>query len=187
MKGKFDRLLKIVNLLDRDKNCSLERLAQELGVTRRSIFRYLASLQEVGFPVYFDEGHRTYRFNEGFRLKKALLETDEILALALAKKMLPFLGSQLDQAMDKLERKLLETAAPSAAGRRLATAPIILGPQEKPAVDHPEQLLKDLSLACLDRYLVRLTYHSLYADELTHRSSSSKIYPWPAWIATWCA
>ena len=169
MKGKFDRLLKIVNLLDRDKNCTVELLAQELGVTRRSVFRYLASLQEVGFPVYFDEGHRTYRFNEGFRLKKALLETDEILALALAKKILPFLGSRLEQAMHKLERKLLETAAPSAAGRRLAAAPIILAPQEKPAADHPENLLKDLSMACLDHRLVRLTYHSLYADELTQR------------------
>lgn len=169
MKGKFDRLLKIVNLLDRDKHCTVERLAQELGVTRRSVFRYLASLQEVGFPLYFDEGHRTYRFNEGFRLKKALLETDEMLALALAKKMLPFLGSRLDQALHRLESKLLEAAQPMAAGKRLAAASIILTPQEKPTADHPETLLKDLSLACLDHYLVRLTYHSLYADELTHR------------------
>lgn len=169
MKGKFDRLLKIVNLLDRDKNCTVERLAQELGVTRRSIFRYLASLQEVGFPVYFDESHRTYRFNEGYKLKKALLETDEMLALALAKKMLPFLGSRLDQAIQKLERKLLDTASPSAAARRLATAPIILSPQEKPTTDHPDKLIKDLSLACLDHSLVRLTYRSLYADEITHR------------------
>ncbi len=169
MKGKIDRLLKILNLLDRDENCTVEVLARELGVTRRSVFRYLASLQEMEFPVYFDEGHRTYRFSEGFKLKKALLETDEILALALAKKMLSFLGSRLDQAMHKLERKLLETAAPSPTGRRLATAPIILPPQEKPAFDHPEKLLKDLSLACLDHYLVHLTYHSLYADELTHR------------------
>jgi predicted DNA-binding transcriptional regulator YafY len=169
MKGKFDRLLKILNLLDRDRNCTVEVLGRELGVTRRSVFRYLASLQEAEFPVYFDEGHRTYRFNQGFKLKKALLETDEILALALARKMLPFLGSRLDQAMHQLERKLLETATPSAAGRRLATAPIILAPQEKPAAAHPEKLLKELSLACLDHYLVRLTYHSLYADELTHR------------------
>jgi predicted DNA-binding transcriptional regulator YafY len=169
MKGKFDRLLKIVNLLDRDKNCSVERLAHELGVTRRSIFRYLASLQEVGFPVYFDEGHRTYRFNEGFKLKKALLDMDEILALALAKRMLPFLGSRLDQAIHRLELKLLDAAQPTATAKRLAAAPIILTPQEKPAAAHPEKLLKDLSLACLDHNLVRLTYLSLYADELTHR------------------
>jgi predicted DNA-binding transcriptional regulator YafY len=169
MKGKLERLLKILILLDRDKNCTVEVLARELGVTRRSVFRYLASLQDARFPVYFDEGQRTYRFSEGFKLKKALLETEEILALALAKKMLPFLGSRLDQAMHKLERKLLEAAQPTAAAKRLAAAPIILPPQEKPAADHPEKLLKDLSLACLDHYLVRLAYHSLYADELTHR------------------
>jgi predicted DNA-binding transcriptional regulator YafY len=169
MKGKFDRLLKIVNLLDRDKNCTVERLAQELGVTRRSVFRYLASLQDVGFPVYFDEGRRTYRFNEGFKLKKAMLETDEMLALALAKKMLPFLGSRLDQAMHRLESKLLETGQPSTAAKRLTAAPIILSPQEKPTNAHPERLLKDLSLACIDHHLVRLKYQSLYSDELTQR------------------
>jgi predicted DNA-binding transcriptional regulator YafY len=41
-------------------------------------------------------------------------------------------------------------------------------PQEKPAAGYPEKLLKD-SLAPLDHYLVRQTYRSLYADELTQR------------------
>ena len=56
VKGKFDRLLRILNLLDRESACRPAVLAEELGVSERSVFRYVNSLRDAGFPVAYDKG-----------------------------------------------------------------------------------------------------------------------------------
>ncbi|MBP8645970.1 MAG: WYL domain-containing protein [Syntrophobacteraceae bacterium] len=167
MTGKFDRLLRILNLLDQDNSCTLSGLAEELGVTDRSVLRYMKSLNEAGFPIVFDKDRGTYAFTDGFKLKKARLNVDETLALAMAKKLLSTLGQTFDRAFESLETKVLEVAKPRT--ECLPSSAFVVTGQEKTEGKDISKLLKDLAKAAVEHCLVHLTYESLYAEEITER------------------
>lgn len=43
-------------------------IANELGVSERTVSRYLMDIQQAGYPLYFDRSSISYRFANGFRL-----------------------------------------------------------------------------------------------------------------------
>lgn len=55
---KHDRLLYILNLLRARKNLNAAQLAQECGVTERSIYRDILALSEANIPIYYDNGYK---------------------------------------------------------------------------------------------------------------------------------
>ena len=56
--SKYDRLLYILNLLRSRKTLNAARLAEECGVTERSIYRDIISLSEANVPIYYDNGYK---------------------------------------------------------------------------------------------------------------------------------
>ncbi len=77
------RLLRIITLVQGPDAYSTERLAAELGVSERTIFRDMKKLNDTGVPVVFDEARGGYRVGAGFFLPPLQLTVDEALALAL--------------------------------------------------------------------------------------------------------
>ncbi len=55
---KYDRLLYILNLLRSRRNLNAGRLAEECGVTERSIYRDILALSEANIPIYYDNGYK---------------------------------------------------------------------------------------------------------------------------------
>lgn len=55
---KYDRMLHILNLLRTRRNLNALRLAEECGVTERSIYRDIISLSEMNVPIYYDNGYK---------------------------------------------------------------------------------------------------------------------------------
>jgi predicted DNA-binding transcriptional regulator YafY len=162
VKGKFDRLLRILNLLDREKACKPSVLAEELGVSERSVFRYVGSLRDAGFPVFFDKERGTYAFENAFKLKKARLNVDETLALAMARKMLGTLGDTFERAFVSLEKKVLDVSTPS--GGLLPSSALVLACGERSEKVDISKLLKALTKAS-----VWMCYRSLHSREDTKR------------------
>ncbi len=56
--SKYDRMLHILNLLRTRRNMNAERLAEECGVTERSIYRDIISLSEMNVPIFYDNGYK---------------------------------------------------------------------------------------------------------------------------------
>lgn len=56
--SKYDRLLHILNMLRSRRNLNASRLAEECGVTERSIYRDIISLSEANIPIYYDHGYK---------------------------------------------------------------------------------------------------------------------------------
>ena len=166
MKNKFDRLVYILNRLDRRLSTTVSGLAEEFGVDERSTYRYLESLQAAGFPVYFNREKRSYAFAEGFQLKKTDLDVEEILALAVAKKSLSSLGRAFDEAMEGLERKILDISSPK---DRVPASVFVLPDFGLKAFVDISALIKDLARACINHQVVKLTYVSLYSDDVSSR------------------
>jgi predicted DNA-binding transcriptional regulator YafY len=82
---KYDRLLYIINLLRSRRTLNAARLAEECGVTERSIYRDIISLSEANIPIYYDNGYKlasdnflpplNFSFEEYSCLKLALEST----------------------------------------------------------------------------------------------------------------
>lgn len=89
---KHDRLLHILNLLRTRRSMTAVKLADECGVTERTVYRDILSLSEMNVPIYYDNGYRlssdnflpplNFTFDEYTLLRQALessplLETDK--------------------------------------------------------------------------------------------------------------
>lgn len=136
-------------------------------VTERSVFRYVNSLRDAGFPVVFDKERGTYAFANSFKLKKARLNVDETLALAMARRMLSTLGETFERAFDSLEKKVLDVSLPSS--EFLPSSALVIGCQEKGEQADISKLIKALAKASVDHSLVHIRYQSLYSQEFTNR------------------
>ncbi|RJQ14720.1 MAG: WYL domain-containing transcriptional regulator [Nitrospiraceae bacterium] len=115
MSNKFDSLITILNKLDRNEKVTVYSLINDIEVSERSVHRYLQTLQIAGFPIHYDREKGTYRFVEGFSLKKPNLSVEESLSFALAKNLLKNFGTGIEKGLNSLEQRLdmKETGLPN--------------------------------------------------------------------------
>lgn len=69
MSYKFDSLMIILNKIDSGETVTIRSLVDEFGVGRRSIFRYINTLQVAGYPIVYDRQQERYCFSEGYSLR----------------------------------------------------------------------------------------------------------------------
>lgn len=84
---KAERLFQLVNLIRAHQPITAEQLAQRIGVSVRSIYRYIDDLSLSGIPLYGEPG-RGYALQADFELAPLTLSQDEIAALMLGVEML---------------------------------------------------------------------------------------------------
>lgn len=158
---KFETMMKILNRINRGDQANAESLAADFAVTRRTMERYIETLRNAGFPIQYDRSHGCYIFGEGYSLRKADLNEEETLVLALAKSMLKQFGGKTGKILDTIEKKL-------GTGSAALPEHIILGECVLPLA--VEEHLKRLNAAILDSHQVELDYRATYKnDEKTCR------------------
>ncbi len=108
MGDKFSRIMDILNRLDRKESFTTATLAADFGVKERSVYRYLKTLKDAGFPIIFDSKANSYRFPPGHSLKKGALSPEESIALALAKNVLKGMGTDVADIINGVEQRLLK-------------------------------------------------------------------------------
>ena len=82
--GRIHRLLKLAALLQSGRNYDTPLLALELGVSRRTVFRYLDVLRSVGMDFAHDPQTGGYQAKPGSLLRPVDFSLTEALALLLA-------------------------------------------------------------------------------------------------------
>ena len=92
---KYDRLLYILNLLRARRNLNARKLAEECGVTERSIYRDMVALSEANVPIYYDNG---YKLASGNFLPPLNFDFDEYHCLKLALQSSPLTKTEKYQA-----------------------------------------------------------------------------------------
>lgn len=78
---RVHRVLRLVQLLQSGRNHNATQLAELCGVSRRTIFRYLNTLQEGGIHVQYDEQQQGYSLPSNTYLPPTDFTLDEALAL----------------------------------------------------------------------------------------------------------
>lgn len=117
------RVLALLEILQALPRASAGELSQRLGVTPRTVRRYIVQLQQLGVPVDAERGcDGGYRLRAGFKLPPLMFSADEALGLAVGLRAAAQLGlAELLPAVASTQAKL-ERVMPRELRRRLADA-----------------------------------------------------------------
>jgi len=81
---RVHRLVRLITVLRSGRRYGADALAEEMEVSRRTIFRDLKALAEAGVPYYYDQSTEGYAIDRSFFLPAINFTLDEGLALLLA-------------------------------------------------------------------------------------------------------
>ena len=168
------RLLELLDALEGRSLVTGRELADQLGVDRRTVRRYVAALEELGFPV---EGERGvgggYRLRPGFRLPPLMLSDDEAIVVVLGLVAAGRLGLDSatparDGALAKIHRVL-----PEELRHRVEALEDTLGFTAPPVsgAGVPGDVVLSLADAIRRRRRVALGYRSFQGDESSRHLS----------------
>jgi predicted DNA-binding transcriptional regulator YafY len=162
--AKYDRLLFILNLLRSRRNLNAERLADECGVTERSIYRDIVALSEANIPIYYDNGYKLASDNF---LPPLNFDYEEFLSLKLALESSPLIetgkyGKTLRQVMTKLEARIPDAVRKQSRFTPRTTHIQISLSQEQ---DRCEKYYGTIETAATEGRVLRLLYESIQSGE----------------------
>ncbi|MBV8152699.1 MAG: WYL domain-containing protein [Candidatus Eremiobacteraeota bacterium] len=106
-------LVRLLNAIDEGRHTFEElkvRIADSKPPSTRTLRRYLSILSDAGFPWYFDRRRGTYRFTEGYSLKRLNLSSRELFGLVTLKRLGASLGGTLSGAIEEATSKLVALA-----------------------------------------------------------------------------
>lgn len=167
--NRIDRLFGILLILQNQPRSRAQDLAKKFEVSKRTIYRDITALSEMGVPIVSLPGEG-YELMEGFYLPPLVFTDDEAIALFLGARLL---GQQATGALTlKAEQALAKIAAalPKETRQRVESLTRIIGfitPQDRFNLDEPR--LVTLQHAIQHRRVIHLRYHSYHQNETTER------------------
>lgn len=167
--NRIDRLFAILLILQNESRIRAQDLAEKFEVSKRTIYRDITALSEMGVPIVSLPGEG-YELMEGFYLPPLIFTHNEAIGL--------FLGSQLliQQAAGALtinaEQALakISVALPKTTRQKVESLIGIIGfitPKNRFNLDEPH--LITLQQAIQSQRVIHIHYHSYYQDETTER------------------
>lgn len=159
--GTTERVLRLLSLLQRRPTWTAVELAEELGVTDRSVRRDVERLRVIGYPVRATAGvGGGYRLGAGTRMPPLLFEDEEATATAISLRLaaggtVAGAGEAALRALAKLDQMMPPRLRAEVRAVQDATETLVgHGAQIDP------ELLMTLARACRDTVQVRLRYTS---------------------------
>lgn len=160
-----DRLFEIIEILRRARGpISGRSIGDELGVTKRTVYRDIAALTAQGVPIRGEAGVG-YILEAGFHMPPLMLTSDEIEAAILGAQWVQTRGEpELALAAVKLLTKI-KTVAPTRFETAFVEPAVSVAPADQP----PEALrAADIRQAIRRQVKIALTYRDS-RDTLTER------------------
>lgn len=158
------RLHDVIRILEARYGATVDELAEECGVTRRTVYRDIQAIGDAGYPLVSDQGDDgrvLYRFLTGFKqIPPVTFSLEELMTLYLCRGQLGFLkGTPFQDDLDAIFGRIRSSLPPRSVAHleRIASAaaPKFLGVRDYGALS--EELGK-LRKALLFQYRCRLRY-----------------------------
>lgn len=185
------KTLRLFAVLDHLRSCarpiSAEALAQALGVSPRTIYRDMATLQAAGAPIRGESG-QGYQLERGYFLPPLHFDPDELEAIMLGVRLVMARGDHaLHAAAERVSGKIGATL-PQDAGETFRNLPLMAVSRRTAAAGKAHTRLPLLRRAIRQRNMVRFEY-----IDLQERPSRRHVRPLgltlfdEAWLLTaWC-
>jgi predicted DNA-binding transcriptional regulator YafY len=169
--SRSERLLDLLQLLRRHRQpVSGERLAQELNISIRTLYRDIATLQGQGADIVGEPG-MGYVLKPGFMLPPLMFSEDELEALVLGSRWVAKRsgGGSLGQAAENALAKIA-SVLPADLRERLDTTNLLVGPGA--AIPPREADLSEIRAAIRTERKLAISY----SDE-AGRTSERTVWP----------
>ena len=102
--SKTERLMAVLGLVRDHGPVTLTTIANKCGISPRTVYRYIESLQNLNYPVYYDNG---YCLRKEVSLPQTDLSPDEIALIRFCLRNNPFLGDNyFVRHFERIDRKL---------------------------------------------------------------------------------
>ncbi|MCO7555633.1 helix-turn-helix transcriptional regulator [Metapseudomonas otitidis] len=154
--SRSQRLLDLLQILRRHRYpVAGHVLADELGISLRTLYRDIATLQQQGAHIEGGAG-LGYVLRPGFELPPLMFSMEEIEALVLGMR---WVGRRADRRLMGAARDVLAKVGavlPPALREELETSTLLIGPA--PASDVPDALLEQVRDAIRREHRVQLGY-----------------------------
>ncbi|MFF8284496.1 helix-turn-helix transcriptional regulator [Streptomyces albus] len=157
---KSDRLLSVLLLLQTRGRITADRLAAELEVSRRTIYRDVEALSAAGVPVYAERGRSGgIRLLPGYRTDVTGLTSDEARALFVLATQGAHQALGLDGALGTALRKVMAALpAPHRPAAELTSRRILVDPDRWLSGPRADVRLDELHTAVFTDRRLRLRY-----------------------------
>lgn len=174
---KVVKFLKAIDLIARHSGATIEELSEGLGIDRRSVYRLLDVIEEIGIPIYDDKGvmdrKKRWKIEESY-LKKLpnlglpdlKLTLSELIALYFIKgSEKAYQGTEIEKKVNSAFKKI-DAFVPAGMSERLGRIKTLFIPSSKFSKDYSgkEKIIESLTDAMLQKKTCRIKYHSFYDD-----------------------
>jgi predicted DNA-binding transcriptional regulator YafY len=182
------RLINLIMLLQRQPNQKAADLADELGVSIRTLHRYFEMLGEMGIPIYAERGpYGGFSLVRGYKMPPLVLSPEEAVAVALGTSMVEELWGQLYReaargALIKLENLLPDEQRQEVAWARRSLIATGMHQSDMSAI---APLLEKLRRAVRERRRVSMHYRSGSSPHPSLRDIDpyALVHRWGWWYA----
>jgi predicted DNA-binding transcriptional regulator YafY len=123
MANTATRLITLIMLLQRQPGQTAAQLAQALGVSVRTVQRYITMLDEIGIPVYAERGpYGGYALVRGYTMPPLIFTPEEAVAVSLGTSLLEEVWGRLYQEGARGALAKLDNVLPDEQRREVAWA-----------------------------------------------------------------
>jgi predicted DNA-binding transcriptional regulator YafY len=182
---RADRLFRLVQLLRARRFATGEQIAEELRVSKRTVYRGVADLQGSGVPIKGEAGVG-YRLERGYELAPLIFTSDELAGLVLGARIVAAWGdAELAEAVASAMTKI-EAVLPEGLRRVVLETPLFA-----PGVPSASAMASEVALlrrAISERRLVHFRYGRRDGTESARDARPLGLYFWGRkWtLAAWC-
>ena len=180
MRGKnLIQLIRTLGLLSRPMGVTKKEMAENLGISLRSVSRSIQAIEELGIPVYDEstgiQRKKHWRIDSTYLsrmpnldLPKIALTFPEIISLCmLAGESVIFKGTEISRHITSAIAKLMlfvpkETQTELSTLKRIFICKTI----GSKTYAEKEDIIRILTESMLNRTACKITYHAFYKDEI---------------------
>jgi predicted DNA-binding transcriptional regulator YafY len=180
------RLLTLIMLLQKRPNQKAADLAQQLGVSVRTLHRYFAMLDEMGIPIYSERGPQGgFSLVRGYRMPPLILTPEEAVAVYLGAGLVEEMWGRLFGEAARAALAKIENVLPDEQRNEVAWARRALLATGMHRVDFSSLApnLDRLRRAVHERRMVKMTYQAREHPEPEQREVEpyALIHRWGWW------
>jgi len=182
---RADRLFQIIQFLHHTRPVTAKKLAEELEVSERTIYRDIQDLMLSDVPVYGEPG-TGYRLLKGFQMPPLMFDREELAALLLGMKMVrawtdPLLAKSAHHALKKIEAVIPESLKPELTN-------VELNVPDYPMNDLASDQLSTIRHAIKDFKTISFHYTRLDEKQSTRTVRPLGLFYWgKVWtLVAWC-
>jgi predicted DNA-binding transcriptional regulator YafY len=179
-------LITLIMLLQRRPNQKAEELARALGVSVRTLHRYMTMLDEMGIPIYSERGpHGGFSLVRGYKMAPLVFTPEEAVAVYLGTSLVGEMWGRLyaDAAQGALAK--LDNLLPDEQRHEIAWArrTLVVTGMQRAALAELAPVMERLRRAIRERRRVQMTYRGRNQGEALQRvlEPYALVYRWGWW------